>query len=214
MSGDKRIKDTPAPLAELMMSQDPARLQVLMTTLSLANVESQGLLADVMMGSGPLGTVSQGDPMRVGEAFRAVGWSFATNPAAMFNANLELMTSWMKLWQEMAMEAVSGPTEKEKDKRFSDPEWASNPGFRFIRKAYEVNANWMNSLADQAPGLPENLQLRAKFFTQLLTDTLSPTNYLGSNPTALRAFFETGGQSVLDGLRLARADVKKGGGKL
>lgn len=214
MSGSERIKDTPAPLAELMMSQDPARLQVLMTTLSLANVESQGLLADVMMGSGPLGTVSQGDPMRVGEAFRAVGWSFATNPAAMFNANLELMTGWMKLWQEMAMEAVSGPTEKEKDKRFSDPEWASNPGFRFIRKAYEVNANWMNSLADQAPGLPENLQLRAKFFTQLLTDTLSPTNYLGSNPTALRAFFETGGQSVLDGLRLARADVKKGGGKL
>ncbi|MCB2111858.1 MAG: class I poly(R)-hydroxyalkanoic acid synthase, partial [Rhodobacteraceae bacterium] len=28
------------------------------------------------------------------------------------------------------------------------------------------------------------------------------------------AFFETGGQSVLEGLRLARADVKKGGGKL
>ena len=153
MSGSERIKDTPTPLTELMMSQDPVRMQVLMTTLALANVESQGLLADVMMGSGPLGTVSQGDPMRVGEAFRAVGWSFASNPTAMFNANLELMTGWMKLWQEMSMEAISGKPEKDKDKRFSDPEWASNPGFRFIRKAYEVNANWMNSLADQAPGL-------------------------------------------------------------
>ena len=131
MSGSERIKDTPAPLADLMMSQDPARLQMLMTTLSLANVESQGLLADVMMGSGPLGTVSQGDPMNVGEAFRAVGWSFATNPAAMFNANLQLMTGWMKLMQEMSMEAISGPTEKEKDKRFSDPEWSQQSGFPF-----------------------------------------------------------------------------------
>jgi polyhydroxyalkanoate synthase len=216
MSGKDRIKDAPAPLAELMMNQDPMHMQVLMTTLALANVESQGLMADVMMGSGPLGTVSQGDPMRVGEAFRAVGLSLATNPAAMFQANLELMTGWMKLWQEMSMEALSGsgPTEKETDKRFSDPEWASNPGFRFIRKAYEVNSNWMNNLTSYTPGLSENLQLRAKFFTQLLTETLSPTNYLGSNPTALRAFIESGGQSVLNGLRLARADVKKGGGKL
>ena len=214
MSGSERIKDTPVPLAELMVHQDPMRMQVLMTTLALANVESQGLLADVLMGSGPLGTVSQGDPMKVGEAMRAVGWSFATNPAAMFNANLELMNGWMKLWQEMALEAVSGEQGKETDKRFSDPEWSSNPGFRFIRKAYEVNTKWMNSLADQAPGLAPNLQLRAKFFTQLFTETMSPTNYLGSNPTALRAFMETGGQSVLDGLRLARADIKKGGGKL
>ena len=214
MSGSDRIKDTPVPLTELMTSQDPMRLQVLMTTLALANVESQGLLADVLMGSGPLGTVSQGDPMKVGEAMRAVGWSMATNPAAMFTANLELMQGWMKLWQEMTLEAISGEPEKETDKRFKDPEWSRNPGFRFIRKAYDVNSQWLNSLADHAPGLPDNLHLRAKFFTQLLTDTLSPTNYLGSNPTALRAFFETGGQSVLDGLRLARADIKKGGGKL
>jgi len=214
MSGSDRIKDTPAPLAELMTGQDPVRMQVLMTTLALANVESQGLLADVLMGSGPLGTVSQGDPMKVGEAMRAVGWNLASNPAAMFTVNMELMTGWMKLWQEMTLEAISGDQAKETDKRFSDPEWSRNPGFRFIRKAYEVNSNWLNSLADHAPGLPPNLQLRAKFFTQMLTDTLSPTNYLGSNPTALRAFIETGGQSVLDGLRLARADIKKGGGKL
>ncbi|HRX73962.1 MAG TPA: class I poly(R)-hydroxyalkanoic acid synthase [Hyphomonas sp.] len=166
------------------------------------------------MGSGPLGTVSQGDPMKVGEAMRAVGWSIASNPAAMYAANLELMQGWMKLWQEMALEAISGEEKKETDKRFADPEWSRNPGFRFIRKAYEVNTNWLNSLADHAHGLPDNLHLRAKFFTQLFTETLSPTNYLGSNPTALRAFMETGGQSVLDGLRLARADIKKGGGKL
>ncbi|MCA8900363.1 MAG: class I poly(R)-hydroxyalkanoic acid synthase, partial [Hyphomonas sp.] len=214
MSGGDKNKDVPASLAELMAGQDPVRLQILLTTLALANTESQALLADVMAGSGPLGTVSQGDPMKVGEAFRAVGWHLATNPTAMFTANMELMQGWMKLWQEMATETLTGETAKETDKRFSDPEWHRNPGFKFMRKAYDLNTRWLNSLPDHASGLPGNLQLRAKFFTQQLTETLSPTNYLGTNPTALRAFIETGGQSVLDGLRLARADVKKGGGKL
>jgi len=214
MSGSNTNKDTPAPLAELMASQDPVRLQILMTTLALANAESQALLADVLTGSGPLGTVSQGDPMKVGEAFRAVGWSIATNPTSMFAANMELMQGWMKLWQEMATESLIGEGHHETDKRFADPEWHRNPAFKFMRKAYDLNSRWLNGLADHAHGLPENLQLRAKFFTNQLTETLSPTNFLGTNPTALRAFFETGGQSVLEGLRLARADVKKGGGKL
>ncbi|MCA8905389.1 MAG: class I poly(R)-hydroxyalkanoic acid synthase, partial [Hyphomonas sp.] len=214
MSGSSTNKDTPAPLAELMASQDPVRLQILMTTLALANAESQALLADVLTGSGPLGTVSQGDPMKVGEAFRAVGWSIATNPTSMFAANMELMQGWMKLWQEMATESLIGEGHHETDKRFADPEWHRNPAFKFMRKAYDLNSRWLNGLADHAHGLPENLQLRAKFFTNQLTETLSPTNFLGTNPTALRAFFETGGQSVLEGLRLARADVKKGGGKL
>ncbi|MEZ5955009.1 MAG: class I poly(R)-hydroxyalkanoic acid synthase [Hyphomonas sp.] len=197
-----------------MASQDPIRLQILLTTLALANTESQALLADVLMGSGPLGTVSQGDPMKVGEAFRAVGWHIASNPQAMFTANMELMQGWMKLWQEMATESLIGEDHKETDKRFSDPEWHRNPAFKFMRKAYDLNTRWLNSLPDHATGLPENLHTRAKFFTNQLTETLSPTNFLGTNPTALRAFVETGGQSVLDGLRLARADIKKGGGKL
>ncbi|MFN3314170.1 MAG: PHA/PHB synthase family protein, partial [Hyphomonas sp.] len=79
---------------------------------------------------------------------------------------------------------------------------------------YDVNAKWLTSLADKAPGLDEPIHLRAKFFTQLLTDSLSPTNFLGTNPQALKAFIESGGESVLAGLRLARADIRKGHGKL
>ena len=189
-------------------------MQVLLTTLALANTESQALLADVMNGSGPLGKVSQGDPMGAGEAFREVGRSLARNPMALMSANAELMQGWMKLWQEMTLEAVTGNAKPPSDKRFSDPEWTDNPGFKFIRKAYDLNASWLMGLADHAPDLEENIHLRAKFFSQQLADTLSPTNFLGSNPTALRAFLESEGDSVLNGIRLARADVKKAGGKL
>ncbi len=201
-------------LAELFAGQDPMRLQVLLTTLALANTESQALLAEVLTGSGPLGTVAQGDPMGAGDAFRQVGTNLALNPAALMQANLELMQGWMKLWQEFAMETLTGETPPERDKRFSDPEWQNNPGFRFIRKAYEVNTTWLMGLADHAVNLPEPIHLRAKFFTQQLTDSLAPTNFLGTNPQALRAFLESGGESVLAGIRLARADVRRGNGKL
>ena len=214
MSGNNKEKAPLASLGSLMAEQNPMQMQVLMTTLALANTESQALISDVLMGSGPVGTMAQGDPMGAGEAFQEVGKSLARNPMSLMSANLELVQGWMKLWQEMATEAMGTPAQPESDKRFSDPEWQSNPGFKFIRKAYDVNKNWLMGLADHAPDLPDNIHLRAKFFTQQLTDIMSPTNYLGSNPQALRAFMESGGESVLNGIRLARADVKKAGGKL
>ncbi|KCZ94419.1 PHA/PHB synthase family protein [Hyphomonas johnsonii] len=214
MSGKNTNKAALPSLKQLMATQNPLQMQVLMATLALANSESNALISDVLRGSGPIGTVSQGDPMGAGEAFREVGNSLARNPTALMNANMELMQGWMQLWQEMATEALSGDTPPVRDKRFADPEWENNPSFKFIRKAYEVNSKWLMGLADHAPDIPDNIHLRAKFFTQQLTDTLSPTNYLGTNPQALRAFIETGGESVLNGIRLARADVKKAGGKL
>jgi polyhydroxyalkanoate synthase subunit PhaC len=214
MSGNKKENAALPSLQSLMAEQNPLQMQVLMTTLALANTESQALISDVLMGSGPVGTMAQGDPMGAGEAFRAVGMNLAQNPAALMRANMELMRGWMGLWNEMTQEALGAEPAPEMDKRFSDPEWQSNPGFKFIRKAYEVNTKWLMGLADHTTDLPENLHLRTKFFTQQLTDIMSPTNYLGTNPQALRAFLESGGESVLNGIRLARADVKKAGGKL
>lgn len=201
-------------LTELMKDIDPVRFQTLMTTLALANTESQALLADVMAGSGPIGTMSEGDPMGANEAFQAVGQSLATHPAALMTANMQLMQGWMGLWQEMSMEALSGASTRDKDKRFSDPEWSHNPAFRFIEKAYHLNSKWLSDLPDLAPGLPDNLRQRAKFFSQQITETLSPTNFLSTNPQALRIFLETGGDSVLRGIRMAREDIRNAGGKL
>ena len=214
MGGNKIPASETPSIASLLMAQDPARLQVLMTTLALANTESQALLTDVLTGSGPLGTVAQGDPMGAADAFGQVGMSLARNPMALMQANMDLMQGWMGLWQEMVTETLTAEPKPEKDKRFSDPEWQANPAFKFIRKAYDLNARWMMSLADRAPDIEEPIHLRAKFFMQLLTDSLAPTNFLGTNPQALKTFIESGGESVLAGIRMAREDVRKGGGKL
>jgi polyhydroxyalkanoate synthase subunit PhaC len=70
MSSTKPPTTGTEPLAALMAAQDPAHWQVLMTTLALANTESQALMAEIMTGSGPLATVTKGDPMGAADAFR------------------------------------------------------------------------------------------------------------------------------------------------
>lgn len=66
----KNNKDSQPLLAEILAQQNPMQMQSLLTTLALANTESHALLLDVLSGSGPLGTVTNGDPMGVGEAFK------------------------------------------------------------------------------------------------------------------------------------------------
>ncbi|MGB0262939.1 MAG: class I poly(R)-hydroxyalkanoic acid synthase, partial [Henriciella sp.] len=54
----------------------------------------------------------------------------------------------------------------------------------------------------------------ASELTAQLSDALSPTNFLASNPAALRTMLESRGQSVVDGLDNFANDMQRGGGKL
>jgi polyhydroxyalkanoate synthase len=48
----------------------------------------------------------------------------------------------------------------------------------------------------------------------LLTDAFSPTNFLASNPAALRELAATNGESLVKGMEHFAADIERGGGKL
>jgi polyhydroxyalkanoate synthase len=53
---------------------------------------------------------------------------------------------------------------------------------------------------------------KAKFAANFLVDAISPTNILPGNPAALKRAFETGGKSVVSGLRNMANDVRHNGG--
>ncbi len=55
---------------------------------------------------------------------------------------------------------------------------------------------------------------RVEFFTKLLTDAFSPSNFLISNPAALREAMRSQGESLLKGAERFAADLERGGGKL
>jgi polyhydroxyalkanoate synthase len=91
------------------------------------------------------------------------------------------------------------------DKRFADAAWSQNPFYRVFLGGYLA---WSNSLEEyiDKTSFDDLTKERARFVTQLVTSALSPSNSL-ANPAALKHAFDTGGASVVHGLRNMMSDL-------
>ncbi|MGB3625904.1 MAG: class I poly(R)-hydroxyalkanoic acid synthase [Henriciella sp.] len=198
-------------LNNILAEQSPAQLQALGISLAEAAAESQALLSEVMATTQPqISSSKKADPFGMMGAYGKLGQSLATNPQALMNANIDLWMGWVNLWKDFTL----GEMSEVKDRRFSDPEWSANPAFEFMRKAYELNSSWMMSLLESADEMSIADKRKAQFYTRQTIDALSPTNFFATNPAALKAMLDTGGQSLVDGLRNARKDIERGRGRL
>ncbi len=97
------------------------------------------------------------------------------------------------------------------DKRFADPMWQDNPMFQTWMQGYLLWSKSVDALAG-AMGMDELATKRNRFFANLVTDALSPTNTMFGNPAAMKKFVETGGKSTLDGLQNFLKDLVDNGG--
>ena len=93
-----------------------------------------------------------------------------------------------------------------RDRRFSDAAWERNPWFFGVQQAYLL---WSRSMLELvgAARLDGPEKLKAGFAMQVLVDALAPTNVLAGNPAALRRAAESGGLSVLRGMRNMADDL-------
>jgi len=101
-------------------------------------------------------------------------------------------------------------TPPEGDKRFRDPAWDGNPAFFAVQQTYLWWAGYLLDLID-ATDLDEHSRQKAALAAQLIIDALAPTNFLPTNPTALKKAFDTGGASLLRGLRNFLDDAANNG---
>jgi polyhydroxyalkanoate synthase subunit PhaC len=93
-----------------------------------------------------------------------------------------------------------------RDRRFSDPGWAGNPLLRRTMQAYLAAAQTAEVVVAEA-GLDEADSERVGFVLTNLVDALAPSNNPLLNPAAVKAAIDTGGGSVLAGLRHFAADM-------
>ena len=99
-----------------------------------------------------------------------------------------------------------------KDRRFGDPAWSGNPLFYGTRLTYLAACRWARDVVATAPVAPD-VARKASMFVDLLLDALAPTNFLPSNPAALKHAFDTGGASLVAGGRQFLDDVRTNGGR-
>ncbi len=93
-----------------------------------------------------------------------------------------------------------------KDKRFKDPAWQYNPFFRagaqYFLAVQKGMSNWLEDLE-----LDELERDRANFISNIIIDSLAPTNSLMGNPTAQKRLIDSGGLSLVKGLKNAYNDM-------
>jgi len=125
------------------------------------------------------------------------------------------LSHYIEVQEMLAQGKLDAPADDTpEDKRFSDPAWAENPYFNFLKQQYLINSQAVSQLVDNMEGLEPADQKRLDYFSRQIVAMMSPANFLGTNPQALTKAVETEGQSLVDGLENLVRDLEENDGDL
>lgn len=113
----------------------------------------------------------------------------------------------LQLWNGQKENNVPIIIPEKNDRRFSSPEW-DLPYFNFLKQNYllfsKMTVNIMNELE-----IEKKKKRKLSFYNRQFLDAFSPSNFISTNPKALKRAMETKGQSLLEGLKNFADDIKK-----
>ena len=95
------------------------------------------------------------------------------------------------------------------DRRFAAEPWRKDPRFDALALGYLNQAEQMRKALDAAPLDPRSKSQWAFLLRQVI-DAASPANCLATNPEAMQTAVESGGASLVEGMRLFMQDFAKG----
>jgi polyhydroxyalkanoate synthase subunit PhaC len=151
-----------------------------------------------------------------GESTRAVLTRAAGHPADVAAAMIRFWTRLARIGPVAAARWVGAdaepPVPVQDDKRFADRSWTDNPGFFAVRQAYLAATQLTHDLL--AAGAGDTVaDAKAALAAGFALDALAPTNFLLTNPAAVKRAIETGGASMAAGARNFVDDLLRNGGR-
>lgn len=156
------------------------------------------------------------------EVARTLGQVFerwASDPHRVAEANRAFTTGFFDLWAG-TLKRLSGekvePTilADPKDARFKDPEWSEHPVFDFLKQAYLHTAHWADKMVEDADDLDPALKHRAAFYVKAISNAISPSNFLPTNPELIRETIAQKGENLVRGMKMLAEDIEAGRGDL
>ncbi len=160
-----------------------------------------------------------GEIIDVVKTFTSVADYWMSDRKRAADLQMKLGKAYLDLWGS-SMRRLAGepapPTAEPspRDKRFSDPEWKSNQFFDFVMQAYLLTTQWANELVTNAEGLDSHTRKKAQFYVQQITNAMSPTNFVLTNPEVLRQTLSTNGDNLVRGMKMLAEDIEAGRGSL
>ena len=209
--------EPPTPLNEVVMAQTAESLAALSANLTQAMTRANQVFSTAFIDQSKETANWQPDPLGMQTALNDVWSHLAQQPETLREAHANLWQRYADIWQRHTAYMLTGQQPEEgpaRDKRFRDPEWRSNPGFSMLRESYLATAEFITELVQRTDGLDEATKRKAVFYIKQAVDAASPSNFLMTNPAALRALFQTGGESLVKGVHNLAEDLKRGKGML
>ena len=149
------------------------------------------------------------DVAETGKAMAAAAAPWTKAVADFTSWQIEAVQQMTSAWTAAMPGAAAAQPEPVKDRRFAGEAWSSDPRFESVLRTYMNQSEQLRKALDAAP-LDEHSKAQWGFALRQVIDALSPANALATNPEALQLAMETGGASLIDGMRLFTEDLAKG----
>ncbi|SDR11967.1 class I poly(R)-hydroxyalkanoic acid synthase [Pseudovibrio sp. Tun.PSC04-5.I4] len=148
-----------------------------------------------------------------------VGNYWMKDPSRAMEAQTRLWTGYMGIWNSTLKrmggengEPIIAPSNS--DKRFKDSEWEENNFFDFIKQMYLQTSTWAEDLVDGAEDLDDHTRHKAGFYVKQISNAMSPTNFILTNPELLRETMSSNAGNLVKGMKFLAEDIKAGHGEL
>lgn len=186
-------------------------------------IESAGKAASAWVNPREKGEVrdSMADPMAdMVKTFSKLSEYWLSDPSRALEAQTKLFSGYLDIWsnaiRRMGSDGSVAPDETPPttDKRFRDPEWSTNAFFDFLKQAYLVTTKWANDLVTNAEGLDEHTRHKAEFYVRQVSQAISPSNFILTNPELFRETVASHGENLAKGMQMLAEDIAAGKGEL
>ena len=159
------------------------------------------------------------DPLNLKRPMWAAAWSTLTHPHRVLAAQLDLTRRYLELMKYLGLRVVGQTVEPAAspgrgDRRFRSEAWDEKLIFDFLKQGYLLTADWLLENVDRMRELSADDRARIRFYTRQFADTLSPANFVLTNPEVLKRTREEKGLNLLRGFRMLLEDLQAGQGKL
>ncbi|MEW6164107.1 MAG: alpha/beta fold hydrolase [Pseudomonadota bacterium] len=155
------------------------------------------------------------DPLGMAMPLMHAQLAWASHPQELAEAMSDLSARVFALqwhsWQRMLglpSEDVESPNPD--DNRFADPVWKDSATWDIAKQWYLMTTHHVQDMLYETPGLSNRDRRRAAFWWRKWLNAMAPTNFLLTNPVAMRKAAETNGESLIRGWRNFLDDVQAG----
>ena len=126
-------------------------------------------------------------------------------PSDLTQIQEKYLSEFFQIWSEpeKAKEVLAT------DRRFSSNEWATGGLYSSFAATYLLNAKTLFDMTEKM-SLEDDQRQKMNFFLDNYLSTMSPANFMATNPEVQKKFFETKGKSMVSGMENFLSDIGKG----